>query len=100
MIKFNDDYQTKTCDVFGDGQTWEFAQFEHTILQNRRHQLGMTQQQVADAAQIQLRQYQRFESGERSLSSSSLRIGLAVCYVLRLDPYRFSPGFVLTSQSV
>lgn len=51
----------------------------------------MTQQEVADAAGILLRQYQRLESGERSMSSVSLRIGLAVCDVLGLDPHRFVP---------
>lgn len=89
MIRFNDDYQGRTCDVFEDGQVWDVVERESSILQRRRQQLGMTQQQVADAAHIQLRQYQRFESGERCLSSSSMRIGLSVCRVLRLDPYRF-----------
>ena len=47
----------------------------------------MTQKQVADFANITVRQYQRFEQGERSLASASLRIGLAVCDVLQLDPH-------------
>ena len=60
----------------------------HVLLQ-RRKELKMTQQQVAEAAGIQLRQYQRVESGERTFSASSARIMLSVCEVLKLDPYLF-----------
>lgn len=62
---------------------------DHGYLRHQREGLGMTQQQVADAAGILLRQYQRLESGERSMASTSLRIGLSVCDVLKLDPHRF-----------
>lgn len=59
------------------------------ILVERREQLCLTQQEVASQARVQLSQYQRFESGEQALASSSLRIALAICDVLRLDPHRF-----------
>lgn len=62
---------------------------DHSYLFYQREALGLTQQAVADAAGINIRQYQRLESGERSMSSISLRIGLAVCDVLQLDPHRF-----------
>lgn len=62
---------------------------DHGYLRHQREAMKMTQQEVADAAGILLRQYQRLESGERSMSSASLRIGLAVCDVLKLDPHRF-----------
>ena len=62
----------------------------HAPLKFRREELGFSQQDVASAAGITLRQYQRFESGERSMSSASLRIGLSICHVLKLDPYRFA----------
>lgn len=62
---------------------------EHAPLKLRREEMHLSQQQVADAANITLRQYQRFESGERSMSSASMRIGLSICHVLQLDPYRF-----------
>lgn len=89
MVQFNDDYQQKTEDIFGDGNEWIVLQPDKSILITRRKQLNMTQQQVADAAHIQLRQYQRLESGERSMASASMRIGLSICSVLKLDPYRF-----------
>ena len=47
---------------------------EKWILRNNREKLGLTQQQVAYKAKIHLRQYQRFETGERNLSSASFTI--------------------------
>ena len=68
---------------------YELLELEHHILQQRRKELKLTQQQVADSAGIQLRQYQRFESGERNITGSSARIMLSVCEVLLLDPFVF-----------
>lgn len=62
------------------------------VLRCRREELKMTQQQVADAAGIKVSQYQRFESGERTPTGASMRIGLNVCRVLKLDPYLFFGG--------
>ena len=59
------------------------------ILKTRRSQLGLTQRQVATAADISLPQYNRFESGERTIEGASLRVALAVCAVLQLDPFIF-----------
>lgn len=58
-------------------------------LQKQREALGMTQQQVADRAGINIRQYQRFESGERSFYSTTFRIGLNICHVLKIDPFYY-----------
>lgn len=85
MIKFYDDY--KDPDYGSPG--WTVVEMDYHILKNRREELGMTQQQVADKAHVQLRQYQRFESGERELASSSMRIGVSICIALELDPRRF-----------
>ena len=57
------------------------------IIISRRKQLGFTQEQVAKRAGVKLSQYQRFESGERDISNSAMRTGLAICTVLLLDPY-------------
>ena len=67
----------------------ECQQTEHDILFQRRKELHLTQQKVADKAGIQLRQYQRLESGERNISGSSGRIMLSVCEALKFDPYLF-----------
>lgn len=65
---------------------------ENWILRDARGKTGMTQQQVADRANIQLRQYQRFESGERELSSSSFNIARNVLQALDLDMTSFAKG--------
>ncbi len=62
---------------------------EGEVLMIRRMQLGLTQHQVAEMAGIYFSQYQRLEGGERFFSGCSMRIGLAVCTVLRLDPNDF-----------
>ena len=72
-----------------NGETFELLQMEHHMLLQRRKELKMTQQQVADKAGIQLRQYQRLENGERNISGSSGRIMLSICEALKLDPYLF-----------
>lgn len=74
---------------------WTMFQTEGQILRNRREELNLTQQQVADKAKILLRQYQRLESGERNLTGASARIMLSICAVLKLDPYFFFPSLTL-----
>ena len=49
-----------------------------------RQDSGMTQQQVADAIQTTLRQYQRFEKGEQKPGFDNL-IRLADCFQVSLD---------------
>lgn len=85
--KYYDGYQTPTEKI--NGEEFQYIELDHHILRNRRTEFGMTQQQVADAAGIQLRQYQRLENGERTMASASMRIGLSICLVLKLNPYRF-----------
>ena len=60
-------------------------------LAKQREALGLTQQEVADRAKINIRQYQRLENGERSIYSSSFRIGLNVCHALKIDPMFYCP---------
>lgn len=74
-----------------NGETYVLMQKTHQILRQRRLELGMTQAQVADAAGILLRQYARIEGQEGAFRSSGAGIFLAVCAVLKLDPYMFFP---------
>ena len=76
-----------------NGEEWDVLVQDYVLLKNRRLELGLTQQQVADRAKIQLRQYQRVESGERHIRGASARIMLAICTVLKIDPYEFFPEF-------
>ena len=86
-VKYNDNYTPMTDEIMGS--TWTFLEMEHHILRRQREFLGLTQQQVADLAKIKLRQYQRLESGERSIYGASFRIAISVCKALQLDPQRF-----------
>lgn len=74
--------------------SWIAVQEDHRILFTRREMLGLTQQQVADIAQVQLRQIQRLEAGTSSLSSLPMKTGLAICAALLLDPYEMIPLFM------
>jgi len=65
---------------------------EKTILLEARKRLGLTQTQVAEKAYITLRQYQKFEGGERKLSSSSFWMASKILQVLELDVTTFARG--------
>ena len=65
---------------------------EKTILLEARKKLGLTQTQVAEKAYITLRQYQKFEGGERKLSSSSFWMASKILQVLELDVTTFARG--------
>ena len=58
----------------------------HVMLMQARANCGLTQQQVADACSINIRQYQKFESGERDLMGCAFSLGLALCRTLGIDP--------------
>ena len=73
---------------------------EKWILRDYREKLGLTQQQVADKAKIHLRQYQRFEAGERNLSSSSFNIACRVIEALELDIIKYHHGDYILDDEV
>ena len=60
---------------------------EARILRDRRTSLGLTQDQVATEAGIEMRAYQRYEHGKIRLSSATMKIGLRICAALELDPF-------------
>ena len=59
---------------------------ESEMLRRARMKLGYSQQQVATMAGMQIRQYQRFEYGEREVYRVNLRAGLLMCAALEIDP--------------
>lgn len=59
------------------------------IIKKHREHLGMTQQQVANEVGITVRQYQRYESGEKSIYSASFQIGVRLFKVLNLEIKEF-----------
>lgn len=63
-----------------------------SVLKEKRHFYRMTQKQVADAAHISLQQYQKFESGARSIMSCSFQLACRVIEALNMDVSKFYHG--------
>ena len=57
------------------------------MIREARVRHGYSQHTVADLLGLQVRQYQRFEYGKRSMATGRMEIGLRICAVLELDPY-------------
>ena len=62
------------------------------VLKKRRKQLRLTQQEVADKAGINIKQYQRFETGERELMDASFMTAYQVLNTLELDAGKYAVG--------
>ena len=83
--------------TFGQGENingFEQIESKSTIIKSHREYLGMTQQQVANEVGITVRQYQRYESGEKSIYSASFQTGVRLFNILRLEIKEFF-GFSL-----
>ena len=65
---------------------------EAKMITEARQRMGYSQQKVSDLIGVNIRQYQRLENGERSFKNTSMKIGLAVCAVLGIDPYVITFG--------
>ena len=70
------------------------------ILRTRREQLGVTQCRVAQSSGLPLIHYQRLERGERTIENASMKTGLSICAVLKLDPFLFLPEAENRNRSV
>ena len=62
------------------------------ILKERRINLKLTQQEVAEKAKILLQQYQKFESGERKIESATFKTACKVIEALNMDINKFYHG--------
>ncbi len=60
---------------------------EAQMLRSARKRSGLSQLQLATELDVQVRQYQRLEYGERPFSSVNIRLGLKICRILQIDPY-------------
>ncbi len=60
---------------------------EHKLIRQARLAKGLSQQQVANLINIQIRQYQRLEYGESDVQKLGMWAGLSLCIVLEIDPY-------------
>ena len=85
-----------------DGKNWDngqksgnatrCGQYDQFVLKKRRQRLGLTQQEVADRAGIQLKQYQRFEYGDRELSNAGFQTTYKVLAALEMDVAKYAAG--------
>lgn len=62
--------------------------YRFNLLKAVRTSKGMTQQEVANLAGVHLRQYRRYECGERSLYKAAFWTGIAICNALDIRPER------------
>ena len=85
----NDNKNGYTCYDFVGGILTDHANCAANILREARKANGMTQQQVADKANISLRHYQKFECGDRKITNASFCIAMAVIEALMLNPEIF-----------
>ena len=60
---------------------------EAEMIRKARYRMGYSQQEVAMLVGVQLKQYQRFEYGERDIHCASMKLGLSICAVLGIDPF-------------
>lgn len=70
------------------------------VLRQRRQVLELTQQQVADRAEIDLNQYRKFESGMRDIKRASFAIACKVIRALEMDIDGFFDGDYCLSDEV
>ena len=73
---------------------------ESQMLREARIRKGYTQMEVAYRAGIDIRLYQRLEYGQRSIAKASLKTGLAICFVLDLDPMALVFGESYTAEDI
>ena len=73
---------------------------DQSILQERRIILGMTQKQVAEKAKIPLQSYQRFESGDRNITTASFQVACRVLEALELNIADFFHGEYIIGEKV
>ena len=73
---------------------------ESQMLREARIRKGYTQMEVAYRAGIDIRLYQRLEYGQRSIAKASLKTGLAICFVLDLDPMELVFGVGYTAENL
>lgn len=87
MVKYCD---LAICDSVNGFQT--IIPTAAAVLSEKRQILRLTQQEVADRAKITLRQYQRLESGERNILTSSFGLACRVIEALDMDASKFYHG--------
>ena len=70
----------------------QVVSYDKYMLKKRRQKLGLTQQEVADRAAIQIKQYQRFEGGDRELAEANFMTVYKVIRALEMDVEKYAAG--------
>ncbi len=65
---------------------------EQITLTEGRLKKGYSQQKLANIVNVNVVQYQRLEYGKRSIRNMTMKMGLAICIALDLDPYKMVFG--------
>lgn len=72
----------------------------HSVLQERRLVLELTQKQIAERAKIPLSTYQKFETGERNIRTAAFEVTCRVLTALELDIQGFFHGIYAIGEEV
>lgn len=59
------------------------------IIKKARLSLKLTQTEVAEILGLSVRQYQKYENGEKALAEAPFQVGVALCELLHMNPYDF-----------
>lgn len=70
----------------------------HSVLQERRLVLELTQKQIAERAGIPLSTYQKFETGERNIRTAAFEVTCRVLNALELDIVGFHRGIYASAR--
>ena len=71
-----------------------------SILKEKRKVLRMTQQEIANRANISLQQYQKFESGERNIKTASFQLACRVIEALDMNISDFYHGKYIIGEEL
>lgn len=70
------------------------------VIRSRRLALGLTQQAVADRADISITAYQYFESGKRDICNASFNVACRVIEALKMDITSFFHNDYIMGEEV
>ena len=51
--------------------------------------MKLTHEEVAEILGVSVRQYQRYENGEKEMAEAPFQVAISICELLHLDPYEF-----------
>lgn len=58
-----------------------------TIIKEKRKALGITQEKAAEILGLSLRQFQRYENGQKELAEAPFQLGVNMCELFKIDLY-------------